>query len=430
MFCTLTLAVSPLSRKSIAICGADFCACVTEIMTYMPITAFRRPIDAVQMAHQQAARAPLPSQVVNKWDVLRELTTARTRLDLSHRVLAVLQALLSFHPGNDLGEDPSKLVVFPSNASICERLNGMPCSTMRRHLGILVHLGLIQRRDSPNGKRFARSDAQGREAYGFDLTPLMRRFSEICDLSAKVQAEAQAYKRLRQSVSLMRRDLAGLAAYGAQTRPLPLWDRLEDLSQNTARILRRKLTIDELKNLEALLSAALNEARDHLDTRQTKSEVPSTTPVLSTSATHFEQHHHSSNKDTYESEPGLDQKVPKPSDRAQEPNPPHMPLPVVQDACPKVQTYACDPIRHWHQLINAAETLRPMMGITPSAWSDAVRIMGPENAATVIAAMLERFTELRSPGAYLRSLTTKASKGTFSTGPMIRALLRKHGTTI
>lgn len=45
------------------------------------------------------------------------------------------------------------MIVFPSNKAICARLNGTPCSKMRRHLSRLVEAGLLMRRDSPNGKR-------------------------------------------------------------------------------------------------------------------------------------------------------------------------------------------------------------------------------------------------------------------------------------
>lgn len=382
------------------------------------------------MAHHQAASAPLPDQTVNKWDLLRELTVARQQFDLSDRALAVLQALLSFHPGTDLGADPSTLIVFPSNDSICDRLNGMPCSTMRRHLAALIRAGLILRRDSPNGKRFARHSPSGRQAFGFDLSPLCQRFVEVCAIAAEVRAKDQAYTRLRQTVSLMRRDLAGLAIYGADTHPLPLWDGLRALADHIARLLRRKLSMDELSALETELLAALNTARDVLD--DTPSDVISdaTTTELSIIPRQNEQHHQSSDKEHYESEPCLDNDethaetespLDPPSDRQ-----PNLPLRVVKDACPKVQTYAPGPIRHWHQLVYAVETIRPMMGIAPSAWDDAVRIMGPENAATVVAAMLERFTDLRSPGGYLRSLTKKAAAGAFSSGPMVMALLRTN----
>ena len=66
------------------------------------------------------------------------------------------------------------------------------------------------------------------------------------------------------------------------------------------------------------------------------------------------------------------------------------------------------------------------MGINTSAWEEAQRYMGPEQASIVVAAMLERFAEIKSPGAYLRSLTAKAAAGTFSCGPMIMALIGRR----
>lgn len=66
-----------------------------------------------------------------------------------------------------------------------------------------------------------------------------------------------------------------------------------------------------------------------------------------------------------------------------------------------------------------------MMGISPSAWNDAKRDMGAAQASIALAAMLERVTDIRSPGGYLRSLSAKAAVGEFSCGPMIMALMRK-----
>src|SRR6056297_3088894 len=118
-------------------------------MSYIPITPFQRAVDASVLEHQQHESAESPSHSINKWEVLRELSTARKRFGLTDRELTVLQALLSFYPKTELSADSDALVVFPSNASICERLNGMPCSTMRRQLSRLVQTGFVIRRDSP-----------------------------------------------------------------------------------------------------------------------------------------------------------------------------------------------------------------------------------------------------------------------------------------
>lgn len=405
-------------------------------MDYTPVTPFRRTIDAALLRHQELSTAPLPPNGVNKWEVLRELSTARAAFGLTDRDMTVLQALVSFHQATVLGGNDADLVVHPSNKSICERLNGMPGSTMRRHLGQLVAVGVVLRRDSPNGKRYARHYGEEKIAFGFDLTPLVARFSEFCAAAEAVRAHADQIKRLREAVSLMRRDLAALAGYGTEVRPdLRIWDQFLDLAALSGRDLRRNLDLDDLESLAAALRPALDRARDILE--------PSDSKKMSTNDDHSEQHYQNSNKDSYDSELpnelGLGATRPtsvpdadpvEPDERpeaAEEPDPklPNVPLGLVLQACPEILVYHDGPIRHWYEFVRLAEVVRPMMGISPSAWEEAKHFMGVAEAAVVLAAMLERINDIRSPGGYLRSLSAKAAQGAFSSGPMIMASMRK-----
>lgn len=403
-------------------------------MDYTPVTPFRRPINAAILHYQAAAQQDLPPSGVNKWEALRELAAARIAFGLSDRDLSVLQALVSFHQATIVGGNHSETVVHPSNKAICERLNGMPCSTMRRHLANLVQTGFVVRRDSPNGKRYARRYGDEKIAFGFDLAPLAQRFVEVCEAAEAVRAAEERYKRLRSTVSLMRRDLAGLVDYGRSLRPdRAIWDQASDLCVLTARDLRRKLDFAELQQIEFALSEALNAIRDLLEPMQSQD--------MSTNEVTNEQHYQNSNKDSYDFEPRLEkaQGEGSASDPAtalvaegsiDEPvsvdnNLPRIPLGLVLAACSEYRTYAERPVRHWHDLVRVADVIRPMMGVSPSAWDEAKQYMGPEEASVVILAMLERFGDIRSPGGYLRSLSAKAALGEFSCGPMIMALMRK-----
>ena len=403
-------------------------------MDYTPVTPFRRPINAAILHYQAAAQQDLPPSGVNKWEALRELAAARIAFGLSDRDLSVLQALVSFHQATIVGGNHSETVVHPSNKAICERLNGMPCSTMRRHLANLVQTGFVVRRDSPNGKRYARRYGDEKIAFGFDLAPLAQRFVEVCEAAEAVRAAEERYKRLRSTVSLMRRDLAGLVDYGRSLRPdRAIWDQASDLCVLTARDLRRKLDFAELQQIESALSEALNAIRDQLEPVQSQD--------MSTNEVTNEQHYQNSNKDSYDFEPRLEKaqgegSVSDPATalvaegRTDEPvsvdnNLPRIPLGLVLAACSEYRTYAERPVRHWHDLVRVADVIRPMMGVSPSAWDEAKQYMGPEEASVVILAMLERFGNIRSPGGYLRSLSAKAALGEFSCGPMIMALMRK-----
>jgi len=400
-------------------------------MEYTPISPFMRPISHAHLRVIERPEASVPARPVNKWELLRELSKAQAAFGVSERDLTVLQGLLSFFPDDALGGN-AEMVVFPSNKAICERLNGMPCSTMRRHLARLVEAGLLQRRDSPNGKRYVRKHGEDRVAFGFDLSPLYCQSEEIARAAEAVREAEERVRRLREVVSLMRRDLAALAEFGDEMQPgLGFWDQLRDRAALTARALRRKLSVEDLAAYRADLEALLDQARNIIDGPETEE--------MNTNDAQFERHHHNSNKESIDLEPALEKSgavagVPDVDTNAPVADVnerdtrllPKIPLHLVIAACPSLKTFYQGEIRHWHQLFDAACHVRPAMGISASAWEEAQRFMGPEQASIVVAAMLERFADIRSPGGYLRALTAKAAAGEFSCGPMVMALIGRR----
>ena len=400
-------------------------------MEYTPISPFMRPISHAHLRVIERPEASVPGRPVNKWELLRELSKAQAAFGVSERDLTVLQGLLSFFPDDALGGN-AEMVVFPSNKAICERLNGMPCSTMRRHLARLVEAGLLQRRDSPNGKRYVRKHGEERVAFGFDLSPLYCQSEEIARAAEAVREAEERVRRLREVVSLMRRDLAALAEFGDEMQPsLGIWDQLRDKAILTARGLRRKLSIEDLVAYRADLEALLDQARNIIDGSETEE--------MNTNDARSERHHHNSNKESIDLEPALEKSgaaagVPDVDrdepvadvDEQDTRHLPKIPLHLVIAACPSLKTFYQGEIRHWHQLFDAACHVRPAMGISASAWEEAQRFMGPEQASIVVSAMLERFEDIRSPGGYLRALTAKAVAGEFSCGPMVMALIGRR----
>lgn len=400
-------------------------------MEYTPISPFMRPISYAHLRVIERPEASVPGRPVNKWELLRELSKAQAAFGVSERDLTVLQGLLSFFPDDALGGN-AEMVVFPSNKAICERLNGMPCSTMRRHLARLVEAGLLQRRDSPNGKRYVRKHGEERVAFGFDLSPLYCQSEEIARAAEAVREAEERVRRLREVVSLMRRDLAALAEFGDEMQPgLGIWDQLRDKAILTARALRRKLSIEDLAAYRADLEALLDHARNIIDGSETEE--------MNTNDARSERHHHNSNKESIDLEPALEKSgaaagVPDVDrdepvadvDEQDTRHLPKIPLHLVIAACPSLKTFYQGEIRHWHQLFDAACHVRPAMGISASAWEEAQRFMGPEQASIVVSAMLERFDDIRSPGGYLRALTAKAVAGEFSCGPMVMALIGRR----
>lgn len=105
------------------------------------------------------------------------------------------------------------------------RANGMSATTLRRHIAVLVDCGLIVRRDSPNGKRFARKGRGGEieQAYGFDLSPIVARAEEFKDLAEAIHAEKKAFRVAKERLTLLRRDIVKMIDAGIEERVPGNW---------------------------------------------------------------------------------------------------------------------------------------------------------------------------------------------------------------
>ncbi len=370
-------------------------------------------------ALSQEVPSPAPLVPVSKWLILRELSKSRQVFDLGERALSVLQALLSFHPEDDL--IPGKaLIVFPSNKAICERLHGMACSTMRRHLAALIRSGFLRRQDSPNGKRYARPTVGETVAFGFDLSPLLARWSEITDAAQAVRREEAEARDLREAISLMRRDLlAALTCAENIEEDVTDWGEVSDVLMLTARALKRRNDLAALNAIREQVVSAMELARRLL------LEMAD----MSTSESRNEQHLQNSDKDLNCSEeavaaPSITREKFNGDSVPEKPEALVYPLHVILAACPQIKSFSNDEIRCYRDLVDVASHLAPALGLSSEVWANAQRALGREQAAIVLAAMLERFDVIRSPGAYLRVLVRKAVLGQFTSGPMIAALLR------
>ncbi len=173
-----------------------------------------RSLTFAHMAAQKMADERPPEKAVHKWNLFRAICLGGRQLGVSERALSVLDALLSFHPETVLmGEN---LIVFPSNEQLSLRAKGMPYATLRRHLAALVDARLIVRRDSPNGKRFARKGRDGEieTAFGFDLGPLVARAEEIEAIAEEIRVEQLGLRLAREKITLCRRDIVRLIETG------------------------------------------------------------------------------------------------------------------------------------------------------------------------------------------------------------------------
>ena len=387
-----------------------------------------RSLTLAHVAVQSKAEARAPEKVVHKWEVFRSICTAKAKLGVSERALAVLDALLSFHPETTLSGD--RLVVWPSNRQLALRAHGMAPATLRRHIAGLVDAGLVVRRDSPNGKRYARKGEGGEidQAFGFDLTPLVARAEEIESLAEDVRAADRALRLARERITICRRDIAKMIAAGLEEgvvtrregRGPADWSEVHAHFRSIVEGIPRNAGLTELEGIAEDLSTLADDVFMLL-------EMHGKDENTSVDESQIERHIQNSNphrpteleprfREVRAARAEIEPRAPRLADGA-------FPLGMVLQACPDIVDYARDGISNWRDFLATAAVVRPMLGISPSAWEEARAILGEVQAAVVVAAILQRHAMIASAGGYLRSLTRKAEEGGFSLGPMLMALI-------
>jgi replication initiation protein RepC len=400
------------------------------------------------LATQFAAQKNKKIEAVDKWKLYRSVCEARPLLGVTDRSLAVLNALLSFYPKNELSSEAG-LVVFPSNAQLSLRAHGMAEQTLRRHLSALVEAGLIIRKDSPNGKRYARKHRGGEisEAYGFSLAPLLARKAEIEELAERIVSERLDLQRLRESISLCRRDIQKLCDMIAASGRVETFEGFQTRYNAIARSLGRNSKPAELKEIAGFLASLRAEVTNYLENIEKSENLGGNDCQNERLIKNSESESISKRQDLHEPAAA----APASTASAQpayaapvsaKPSPPS-PKPVlhkqffvpdivlVLKACPDISLYAPGgAVTGWRDLEVATSVIKTMFNISQSAYQDALATFGRQGTAAILACLLQKADQISSLGGYLRNLTRKAQEGGFDMQTMLLAQLRGRKDTM
>jgi replication initiation protein RepC len=349
-------------------------------------------------------------------------------------------------------EQGRRPIVWASNHFLMQQ-TGFSLATLRRHVRRLCEVGVISMKDSPNGKRWGRRDADGViiEAYGFDLAPMAARAEEFEALYADLQAERALCATLRNAITVTRRMIRAKIEKALEAGLRGPWtnlqgafrELLESLPARSERAGGLESYLDRIRAFSAsveisfemafdwpaetdVTQASLVEDRPHETRNMVPTSLKNEAHILTTkqpnsvTSNRFESKHAAS-------------VVPK--DRKAEPDerPENIDLdiswsthetkrnsdidiPLLMASCPHFAEMARSTqgfMRNWNDVHRAAAALRPMVGISEDAWSVANKVLGPAVAAASIALILDKSTngEVKSPGGYLRGLVERAQIG-------------------
>ena len=347
------------------------------------------------------------------WASIDLLKVIRKSLKLSDRDFSVLSGLAALALKRDRAGD---LIVFASNKTLSLKANGMDIRTLRRRLANLIQCGIIRRRSSPNGKRYAHHDAEGNviAAYGFDISPLLERMQEFRERVALEQERRAIYRVVRDRLSLLRMSF-------------PI-DSEEDIILRTA-LRRNSTTTTQMEELIELFTGVNN-----LDAVPCNLDELANPKHLSATEGQNDLHLQSSKQNTYERKkeavvkisPNLDQTVKPKKNHPHPKTAPNLHFHEVMQACPEAMSYAQEKPRNWSDLYAFSRWLAPMIGISTNVVDQAEHTLGKTDLAMTLLAIVQMSGTIQNPGAYLRSLFNGPKSDGYCASRFIRHLLRSQ----
>lgn len=314
------------------------------------------------------------SSVRSKWQLLNVIEDIREPLGLKSTSIALLRAMLSFMRSDTVS---SKRVedhmCFASNAALAKRAH-VSVQTVERHVAKLVKLGLLARRPSGNGKRWARRDQQGQIVYatGLSLLPLVERHGEFLGIASALEARTQELTLLRDRC---------LAALAELKKRVLHSDALDQFFSRAKAVFRRKPDHDALRDL-----------LDEIGTKMGVLTVSDTEELKDTAHT-IEGHKETDLNPSVKKEPSISFEV----------SPDQM-----EQAYPRL----CAELRFARSQDQCQRSLDELANHLQldDVWTD-MRTLGPALSFMVLGYILERIETIKTPKAYARSLVSGLNEG-------------------
>ena len=286
-------------------------------------------------------------------------------------------------------------MVFASNRTVIDRCDGIDERTLRRRVTHLESKGLLQRRISPNRKRFQVRDEFGavQLSYGIDLTPLWQ-------MQPHLEALAEDCDREDQRIVLAKAKIRDALFHANEDIP-------QELAEEARLSLRRSLPSDALE----ILYARLISAADPSHTPQAAAPVAS---KLTDSDSQNDRHIHRSNEESMN----------RTSDETQIDGYGDMTVGECMELAPSVRDFAVTTPKNWEDIIKLAAMLGPAIGLKPSILRDAAIRLTQHGAALAVIGLTQAFSRIRNPEAYLRTLIRNAQSGDLDLCRMYRSLVK------
>ncbi len=399
-------------------------------------SGLRRTSPESLTAQQYARQYTDPeTKLVSRAAALKVAKLAAAAMGLKSSKIALIDQLFACSKPVDWQNVGVAPIVWPSNARLAARM-GVGISTMKHHLNGLVRAGLIAYSDGPTYQRRGRRDEDGKiiEGHGIDLSPIAVRFAELTEMVEAADYAAREWKRHSYQRTVLRKEIQSLIS-SAVERSLPgPWShaqaRLDVIrEQHPADLEELMSQVEALQDLQAELEDTYDEVIQDINFN---SAVSKFRPLQTTAAPANSELSRSDNgvalpRDNMPSKAASGSKAfeNKPEENretVQTQNSPqqvmnddvqYLSLPLVQDACPKLEDVSPGVFDSWTTLREAGHNLCVASGINPQVWQEARGALGVDLAVAAVAVTVQKHDLglVEKPGAYLRTLVKRGRAG-------------------
>lgn len=386
-----------------------------------PRTGRRALPPGLQAQWDLAARTPLPRVARSRASLA--FKSVAPRLGVRGTAYALMDKLIGLTPkmAFERGEAP---IVTANNRMLADALD-VDVRTIQMCLARLISLGVIIPKDSENLKR---GERQG-ERFGFDLSPLARRFDEFVELAARERAERGLVAHLRGAITRDRnaclaeietledRELA--AAY--EDRTAQLYGRREKVS-DPGLLADIRIGLHRLKTeLIGLNSSPLGEENvaHHRDTDYERVSYETTEDACPRAA-------------EPPAAPGREAELASTTEqdktpRRSEPSGAIRLSPErIAEMVPALCCYATGGRLKWSDVEAAAEPMTVHIGLRAAAWTSACGAIGRQAALAVLIVVLARHErgEVRNPAGLFVRMCQLSARGQLRLERSLFALMK------
>ncbi|OCP22023.1 MULTISPECIES: replication initiation protein RepC [unclassified Ensifer] len=314
----------------------------------------------------------------------------------------VLEQLVGCFSGEPVAE---KILVWPSNEFLMER-TGLSERAVRYALRDLLISGLIQAKDSANGKRFPIRSKSGEvmDAYGFDLTPLSSRLEEFSAVVEELEEERRRRKSAFDRITICRRSIQALVVALDPTLTRGLVAEAERLVSLTPRRDSKMPADLALSMWTSLLDEAQTIYEAAFGGKECRN-IEDNNEALQESCQNGQEDMRGANTE--------------------------ISLGQLADACPDAIGYLPGPAT-WESIMETAGKLRGAFGVHASAWQEARELLGGRAGAVFMVAL--QFYELdqrgkatiKNFGGFFRSYVRRVAQNEVDLAQEIRLMKRRR----